>query len=138
MTALQRRLLFDVILKDARGKPCPCCQERNEMDARSFEDGPARDGLKAFQKAFGETIIGSEATVAFRLVPVERGVAKRGEDFFYLLPNLIPCCTMECRVLYQKMWEYHPDRQKFIDELVALQAGSSGKKRIKVTGGRIK
>jgi hypothetical protein len=90
---------------------------------------------RLFQKVFGVSVITRDSVVAFRLVPVPKGIEKRGEDFFYHPDNLYPSCCNECREEYQKMWLYHPERVSFIDQLVT--SGVSVKK-IKVTGGRIR
>lgn len=136
MKALDRRLMFSRLVQEHVGKPCPCCQEMNASDAQGFGDPEA---LKLFQKYFGtSTIDANTAVVAFRLVPIPRGVEKRGEAFFYLAPNLKVACSVECRDRYQHFWEYHPDRVKFIDFLVTLQAGGEGKKKVKIVGGRIR
>lgn len=136
MRAIDRRALFSKIVHENLGKPCPCCQEMNEADALGFGDAQA---LKLFQKYFGtSTIDANTAVVAFRLVPIPRGIEKRGEAFFYLAPNLKVACSVECRDKYQHFWEYHPGRQEFIDFLVTLQAGTEGKKKVKVVGGRIR
>lgn len=133
MKAEARRKLFASVIKSHWGLPCPCCKELRDWDDQG-ED--LDENAKLFGRIFGIPIIGVEAVVAFRLVPIPRGIEKRGEDFFYMLPNLKPACCPACREDYQKMWLYHTGRQEFIDTLVKLQVGTT--KKVIVKGGVIK
>lgn len=133
MNAEARRKLFESVIKQKWGQPCPCCSEIRDFGNR----GELLDvNASLFAKAFGIPIIADEAVVAFRLIPVPRGIEKRGEEFFYMLPNLRPACCPGCRDRYQEMWLYHPKRQEFIDTLVKLQVGTT--KKVIVKGGVVK
>jgi hypothetical protein len=102
------------------GMPCPCCVERNDFDAIDWPDAP---GLKALQRAFGESILSTDSVVAFRLQPIAQGIEKRGEAFFYLAPNMVMACSFSCKQQFETMWMHHPDRPRFISYLLAYQAG---------------
>ena len=134
MNVIKRRELFASIVNGNIGKPCPCCLERNAFEEEGLSES-LKESARAFRKVFGVPVINKHSVIAFRLVPVPVGIAKRGEGFFYLLPNLVPSCSPECRDAYQAMWLYHPKRVAFIEELLVFQNG--GKKFV-ITNKRIK
>lgn len=117
MTEARKNKIVSSTIQKYLGKPCPCCQQRNDFEADFVDPEGTWESLRIFQRVFNMAVIKPGAVIAFRIVPIQKAIAKRGEEFFWQEENLFAACTMQCKLAYERMWERHPKRVRFLERL---------------------